>query len=255
MRSLDLSRQVGAAITNEDGDIISTGCNEVPKFGGGLYWESDDVVSRDFELGEDANMRIKFELVQDFLVHLKEKKWLTKTLLKDPIGDIAKNSLNGDDGPSLRDAKIFDVIEFGRAVHGEMAAITQAAKIGVKLQNTSLYCTTFPCHLCARHIVSSGIREVIFIEPYEKSRTGELYKDSISVEPHELIQGKAIFRSFVGVSPRRYIDFFSMSGERKNPDGTVLDFDPVKKAPRISRPVLTYLFLEDTVIAQTKQYS
>lgn len=38
LRSLDLSRQVGAAIVSSDGDVLSTGCNEVPKFGGGMYW-------------------------------------------------------------------------------------------------------------------------------------------------------------------------------------------------------------------------
>ncbi|MBF0467239.1 MAG: hypothetical protein HQK94_19400 [Nitrospirae bacterium] len=37
LKSACLSRQVGAAITNDDGDIISTGYNDVPKAGGGLY--------------------------------------------------------------------------------------------------------------------------------------------------------------------------------------------------------------------------
>jgi hypothetical protein len=36
LRSLDFSRQVGAAITTKDGDILATGCNEVPKFNWGL---------------------------------------------------------------------------------------------------------------------------------------------------------------------------------------------------------------------------
>jgi deoxycytidylate deaminase len=41
LRSLDLSRQVGAAIFTQDGEIISMGCNEVPKGGGGTYWTED----------------------------------------------------------------------------------------------------------------------------------------------------------------------------------------------------------------------
>lgn len=41
LRSLDLSRQVGAAIVSADGDLLTTGCNEVPKFGGGLYWAEE----------------------------------------------------------------------------------------------------------------------------------------------------------------------------------------------------------------------
>jgi len=37
LRSADLSRQVGAVIT-KDTAILSTGANDVPKFGGGVYW-------------------------------------------------------------------------------------------------------------------------------------------------------------------------------------------------------------------------
>jgi deoxycytidylate deaminase len=37
LRSGDLSRQVGAAIVDKSGDLLSVGCNEVPKYGGGLY--------------------------------------------------------------------------------------------------------------------------------------------------------------------------------------------------------------------------
>ncbi|HEX3970408.1 MAG TPA: hypothetical protein VHX19_03745, partial [Stellaceae bacterium] len=39
LRSADLSRQVGAVIASEAGEIISTGCNEVPSAGGGAVWE------------------------------------------------------------------------------------------------------------------------------------------------------------------------------------------------------------------------
>ncbi len=41
LRSGCLSRQVGAAIVSSDGVILSTGCNDVPKFGGGLYTIDD----------------------------------------------------------------------------------------------------------------------------------------------------------------------------------------------------------------------
>ncbi len=41
LRSADLSRQVGSVITTSEGDIISQGANDVPKFGGGQYWSDD----------------------------------------------------------------------------------------------------------------------------------------------------------------------------------------------------------------------
>jgi deoxycytidylate deaminase len=40
MRSACLSRQVGAALTDANGNVVATGSNEVPKAGGGVYGES-----------------------------------------------------------------------------------------------------------------------------------------------------------------------------------------------------------------------
>ena len=77
LRSLDLARQVGAAIVDDDGDVISTGCNEVPKFGGGLYWTDNDSPMRDFEVGHDSNILIKSELLEDLFGLLKKAAWLT----------------------------------------------------------------------------------------------------------------------------------------------------------------------------------
>ncbi len=41
LRSAQLGRQVGAAIVSKSGDLISVGCNDVPRAGGGLYWVND----------------------------------------------------------------------------------------------------------------------------------------------------------------------------------------------------------------------
>ncbi|HXR36800.1 MAG TPA: hypothetical protein VN754_12660, partial [Candidatus Binataceae bacterium] len=40
LRSSSLSRQVGASLLR-DGDVLALGTNEVPRFGGGSYWEKD----------------------------------------------------------------------------------------------------------------------------------------------------------------------------------------------------------------------
>ena len=37
MRSACMSRQVGAALVDRDGNLIATGTNEAPKAGGGVY--------------------------------------------------------------------------------------------------------------------------------------------------------------------------------------------------------------------------
>jgi cytidine deaminase len=254
LRSLDLSRQVGAAITSPGGDILATGCNEVPKYGGDMYWEGDEGIARDFELGFDSNASIKAELLQDAVARLRKRGWLSPAVGRKSDELLAKEALHGD-AAFFRDSKLFDVIEFGRAVHAEMAAITQAARVGTPVQGARLFCTTFPCHICARHIVAAGIREVVFIEPYEKSRTDQLFGDSISVEPSEPSPKRANFRSFVGVAPRRYMDFFSMVSDRKARDGSILDPNAIAENPRIKRFVLTYLMVEAKMIGGTERPS
>jgi cytidine deaminase len=246
LRSMDLSRQVGASIIDHEGDLLTTGCNEVPKAGGGLYWAEDPDCTRDYELGHDSNVTIKTELVKDAVRRLKDKRWLAGPLRRIPDEKLAELSLLGAD-PFFKDSKLFDVIEFGRAVHAEMAAISQAARRGVGLQNARLFCTTFPCHICARHIVSSGIKEVVFIEPYEKSRAGELFADSISVEPHEASTRKSNFRAFVGVAPRRYMHFFQKTHDRKTEAGNVLRSDAMPE-DKIRRFIFTYTAVEAMVV-------
>lgn len=251
LRSLDLSRQVGAAIVSADGEVISTGCNDVPRFGGGLYWAEDEGRMRDFERGSDSNVDIKREMVEDAFNRMQQRKGLLSSVAQRKTSAALADEALLSKGAYLRDAQLFDVIEFGRAVHAEMAAITQAARSGVRLQDTRLFCTTFPCHICARHIVAAGIRDVIFIEPYEKSRTSDLYSDSISVEPAEPSPSRANFRAFVGVAPRRYMEFFESFGARKSADGKIKNVDEIALTPRIRRLVFTYTFAEAFVVDET----
>src|SRR5690606_1325277 len=42
LRSADLSRQVGAVVVSQTGEVIATGANDVPRCGGGLYWPGPD---------------------------------------------------------------------------------------------------------------------------------------------------------------------------------------------------------------------
>jgi len=86
-----------------------------------------------------------------------------------------------------------------------------------------LFCTTFPCHICARHIVAAGIGEVVYIEPYPKSRTADLFPDSIAVNPAERTT-KVNFYPFVGVAQRRYFDLFELVGKRKDSLAKVVEW-------------------------------
>jgi len=52
------------------------------------------------------------------------------------------------------------------AVHAEANALCQAAKIGVPVENSVLYVTTYPCPTCAKLIINSGLKQVNYIFVY-----------------------------------------------------------------------------------------
>lgn len=53
-----------------------------------------------------------------------------------------------------------------RSVHAEENAILQAAKRGVGIEGSVIYTNTFPCWLCARKIISTGIFRVVYDDSY-----------------------------------------------------------------------------------------
>lgn len=212
-RSASLQRQVGAVITAQDGSVISIGTNEVPKPNGGLYWGEDEPDHRDFrsggEINDDMKNRMLVEVIQRIIS--SGMRFLDNS-------DGSAHELAGVSNAQqisdwliqkgrMNNTRIMSVIEFGRCVHAEMAALMDAARRGVAVDGAYLYSTTFPCHECARHIVAAGIRKVFYIEPYPKSLVNELYPDSIRIEDRK--DGEAVaFIPFVGVAPKRYQDLF-----------------------------------------------
>jgi deoxycytidylate deaminase len=86
LRSADLSRQVGAVIT-QGREIISTGANDCPRAGGGLHWPEFDpnnnsIVDipggRDHTRGKDSNKEQQRRLVNEILKSVKLKKEQTR---------------------------------------------------------------------------------------------------------------------------------------------------------------------------------
>ncbi len=244
-RSGDLSRQVGAAICRPNGEIISLGCNEVPKYGGGNYWCDDEGDARDFALGEDPNDRIKRELLYDILDVLFKAGNLSEDLTRlGTTKDVMASLMRGKTG--LRDSKVMDILEFGRVIHAEMSAMSDAARFGLSVKGGVLYSTTFPCHICAKHIVAAGIDRVVFLQPYPKSYAKELHSDSIEIEGDPVV-GKVKFQAFMGISPYRYRDFFEKS-RRKGDDGRAKPWKDGQPLPivEIYNPLYTTL---ETIVA------
>lgn len=228
-RSLDLSRQVGAAIFTDDCEVLSMGCNEVPKAGGGTYWEGDPNDCRDFVLGRDSNHQVREDMATDALQRLQED-WLETRLRDLPPEELAMRAFDRTNAP-LRGSMIADVMEYGRMVHAEMNAITDAARTNKSIQGATLYSTTMPCHLCTKLIISSGIKRVVYIQPYPKSLVQELYSDSVAIDqPHR--KDRVSFETLKGVTPNGYRLAFRKVRPRKNKrDGNIVEWDAKKAAP------------------------
>lgn len=241
LRSADLGRQVGAAIADDHGDILSVGTNEVPRPGGGQYWDEDIPNGRDFKRDDFAFDRFRTEILEDILSRLKECGWLDKSKIKEqePLVEQCRDYMDG--------ANYQDVIEYGRTVHAELSAILGAARRGTRLQNSILYSTTFPCHECARNIVAAGITRVVYIHPYPKSRVESLFNDSIVTdgertpnEPNRNIPEPIEFVPFVGISPHRYQILFDASEISRKKDGKPIKWDGREESPKGDEIMKTY---------------
>jgi len=242
LRSLDTSRQVGAAIFSHAGEVISMGSNEVPKAGGGTYWADNSSPHRDFDEGHDANSTNKRRVLFDVVKRLK-------------LGGFIKTDEDDTElfsrvaaSPAVDDAMVMDITEFGRMTHAEMNAITDAARLGRATSNATLYCTTFPCHNCAKHIVASGIMRVVFIEPYPKSKAIELHYDAITLSGGD--KDKVSFEHFHGISPRRYRDIFEKQKRRKS-DGSLNEWYEGTPAPRLEDRGPYHVFNELSAVLST----
>lgn len=64
------------------------------------------------------------------------------------------------------------------AVHAEQNAIIQAAKIGVSVEGAVMYCTHQPCTICAKMIINSGIKRVVFKEGYPDEFSLNLFEEA-----------------------------------------------------------------------------
>lgn len=240
-QSVSLGRSVGAVILSRNGDIVSLGWNEVGDPGRGVSRESALRGARDLGdhvRGHDASDEGRILALLDFFrvlgnheVPEADRGNPRAEQLRDELFSNLKSagqslaSLERShvrflyESDEIAATRLLNLIEFGRPVHAEMAAVTDAARRGIATQDMHMVVTTFPCHECARNIVAAGIASVTYLQPYDKSMAGELYDDMIDfqtapVDPADWgsLSGdprKVIFAPFEGIAPHRFDELFS----------------------------------------------
>jgi deoxycytidylate deaminase len=138
MRSSCLKRKVGATIVDANGNVFSSGYNEVPSSNKSCF----------SEYGNCYRDRLK----NDF------KESLDTVLSKPKEIEAVFNKFKGN----------FKILDYCRALHAEENAILNVARVGASaaLTDSTLYTSTYPCNLCANKIAQVGIKKIVYFEPY-----------------------------------------------------------------------------------------
>lgn len=64
-----------------------------------------------------------------------------------------------------------------RTAHAEQNAIVQAAKLGIAIDQATLYCKMTPCAVCAKMIINAGIKRVVCESRYHAgAETEEMFR-------------------------------------------------------------------------------
>ena len=78
-----------------------------------------------------------------------------------------------------------------RSLHAETNAIAFAARAGVSVEGCTMYCTMSPCINCAKVIVNSGIKKLVYMEEYRDTSGLDLLKSAgITVVHLDAIDGE-----------------------------------------------------------------
>jgi deoxycytidylate deaminase len=239
---------VGAIIAKEN-QIIASGANECPSANGGQYWAAinssgkviDAEGGKDYKNGVDSNKAEQLGIVSDIVDSCRSSELIPR----DALSEIDR---------ILRSSRISDLTEFGRVVHAEMDALLSCARAGISCSQGIMYCTTFPCHNCAKHIITAGLSRVVYVEPYPKSKALDLHPDSIFLQTdldRQPESDRVILQPFTGVGARRFLDFFSMSlgaggrlKRKESSDGTAVNWSKEESRLRVTLVPSSYEDLE-----------
>lgn len=102
-------------------------------------------------------------------VLVKDKRILATGYVGSPIGiahcdDIGHemHTLTQEDGIVSRHCL--------RTAHAELNTIANAARFGVAIDGSTLYCKMVPCYICAKTIINAGIKQVVASKDYHATK-------------------------------------------------------------------------------------
>jgi dCMP deaminase len=75
----------------------------------------------------------------------------------------------------------------GNEIHAEINSIIFAAKEGIKINGSVMYCTLQPCNNCLKNIFASGITRIVFSEKYDKCKYSDEILENIILTDNQII--------------------------------------------------------------------
>lgn len=67
-------------------------------------------------------------------------------------------------------------------VHSEQNAISDCAKRGVSCEGSTVYITHYPCVICTRILIASGIKKIVYIDDYKNDELVPIFLEQSGVE-------------------------------------------------------------------------
>lgn len=68
--------------------------------------------------------------------------------------------------------------ELYRALHAEQNAVIQAAKYGISIEGGTIYSSTYPCIICSKILIGSGIKRIVYKEGYPDELSEKFLNES-----------------------------------------------------------------------------
>lgn len=195
-----ISRQVGAAVTDDNFSIMSIGWNDVPE--GQVACGLRDI--NKLLDNNDNEAFSEYERSEDFKVFLQSKLTSMEKKMKGRYCRFCfKDAYNSHTGLSNQ--------VHTRALHAEENAFLQIVKRGGGLvKNGNLFTTASPCELCSKKAYQLGIANIFFIDPYPGISESHIINSGKQRPKLKYFQG-AIGRAY----SQLYQDFMPLKDENE----------------------------------------
>ncbi len=68
--------------------------------------------------------------------------------------------------------------ELCRALHAEQNVLIQAARYGIAVAGSELYCTNLPCIICTKMLINSGVHTIYYSEGYADEMSVDMLREA-----------------------------------------------------------------------------